>query len=160
MYPTLTGYVLSKCGLHGCQCVSEFDLAHADSGNSAVVVTAASLNHGCSLLGLLKSLDQEVAGTRVLVYDLNLHEPYFNETLLQLWNPSLIEVRRFPYSEYPSFFRVDESAGASFLKRVSKLYYVQILCRICSIYSVSLFIKVSRLHTTIIYSLVIFILTR
>ena len=86
-------------------------MGNTTGGGGLVVATAASGNHACSLVGLLRSLHSDARGTRVVVYDLNVQPPHLLLEPLRKANPAVIEVRRFPYAEYPPHFRVDRASG-------------------------------------------------
>eukprot|EP00040_Diaphanoeca_grandis_P027242 m.154606 g.154606 ORF g.154606 m.154606 type:complete len:413 (-) comp30897_c0_seq1:270-1508(-) len=78
-----------------------------------VIVTAASDSHLCALLQLLMSLNHSAPTTSVVVYDLNVEEPFIQIDDLRKVHANVVSLRRFEYSKFPPWFRVDNGEAGS-----------------------------------------------
>ena len=48
---------------------------------------------------------------QVIVYDLDVSEPYIEEKHLLAVNANVVALRRFPYAQYPDYFWITDHAG-------------------------------------------------
>lgn len=91
--------------------VTNATISAENAQETFVFVTAASRNHQCPLLNLLRSLQNEVPEVPVVVYDLEAKNSHLDYNLLRLSHHNIIDIVRFDYQKYPDWFDVQVRAG-------------------------------------------------
>ena len=76
-----------------------------------VIVTGASKNHECPLINMLGSLTREGVDTPVIIYELGTEAPFLDTAELKKAYAHILEFRKFDYSKYPDWFKIDYRAG-------------------------------------------------
>ena len=85
---------------------------HGDATiNTTAIVSAASEDHLCALINLLKSLELSAPGTPVLVWDLSYPAPKINMSDLRAVHSTVVALRHFNFDNYPKHFDIHKSGG-------------------------------------------------
>tara|TARA_B110001450_G_C17525978_1_gene442593 strand:+ start:93 stop:860 length:768 start_codon:yes stop_codon:yes gene_type:complete len=88
--------------------VLEFRLFFFKSNQELTIVTGSDSSHFKSLFQLLESLSHHEKETKIIVFDLGLSKEESEKTTNNFPN---IELRKFDYSKYPSYFNIKINAG-------------------------------------------------
>lgn len=88
--------------------ILEMRLLFSTYSQEFVIVTGSDSSHFKSLYQLLESLNKYEFKTKIIVYDLGLEKSEKEKISTNFLN---IELRKFDYSKYPSYFNIKINAG-------------------------------------------------